>query len=313
MTMFRACRAYESFDLGSRYKLKVDKNDHIFSVDDWRRKMLPTLNSGENFKMIDSLELPCQTDDACVAVARSATKIDVLWEDGTFEKNIDPEDLSAQYSHPVDRNYFPAMYVLLQGSSQSSTTSNIDAVNASGDGSTKKQSKILNDAVGNPLQNRFKNFLPEHFGIVRSARNSEKYATVDWYEFNVGEFHGASDEKVVEPIKIKTEDVSFYDLKFYHDFNYICGTLISRIKTKCPSKPNVGYVRRKNPDGTVLVVWYDGQEETTYPWTLKQLNSRMYYSEYSTSDVDNDHCYSPTEHEYEDLEDFRYYDYASLR
>jgi len=79
-----------------------------------------------------------------------------------------------------------------------------------------------------------------------------------------------------------------------------------------PGVPNLGYVLRKNPDASVHVVWYDGKEETTQPWKLRQLIPNYVSESAASEDGDEQHYYSPTDHECDDLEDFRYYDYAAL-
>ncbi len=116
---------------------------------------------------------------------------------------------------PVDlngRDYFPGMFVLLR----------------------KREDK-------------------DRFGLILKASNAQKYADVQWFALKQDLEQQEKDLGMGKPVlsepvlKLKPvletlgrEEISFYDIRSHPEYNYIGGSLVSRLEAQDCTIPNIG-------------------------------------------------------------------------
>uniref|UniRef100_A0A914WH57 UBC core domain-containing protein n=1 Tax=Plectus sambesii TaxID=2011161 RepID=A0A914WH57_9BILA len=289
--LFRVPLSYlQHKGMGSRSRHEMAENDRLIAIDRWRQQLKTPKTEGASAPFTNgAADSPAVRvgDEVYLYQLTSSTRIDVLWEDGSMEYDVDGDELTFSQCSDASRDYFPAMYVQLEPRA-------ID-----GD-SARDASK-------------------DKFGLIKSCSNAEKFAKIQWFR------SAPPDAADRQPEVLETVDMSFYDLRSHPDFNYLTGTLVARLNPSlAPSldKPNVGYVVQKRYDGKVLVRWFgEDKDNVENPWELYKLrvdgrygDADSIYSDMSGAEgaPHQDGYYSPTEHEWDDLEDLRYFDYSKM-
>ncbi|XP_037293692.1 (E3-independent) E2 ubiquitin-conjugating enzyme isoform X3 [Manduca sexta] len=192
---------------------------------------------------------PRRSDRVVVETLHTASRANVVWQDGTIEMGI-PSTQLYPIHHLDGQECFPGDFVV-------SGAANVE----------ENQQPPEEQLAYEMLKHR-------EYGVVQRVDHHGRTAIVHWYRT-----YTSTDDPV--PQMLHESEVSVYDLKDHPDFQYRPGTVVIRVAnfTGEDEKCTAGQVIDNYPTGRVKVWWVDGHTSMCWPQDLYKVQVGEYDSE----------------------------------
>jgi hypothetical protein len=198
----------------------------------------------EKQKKVEQRERRKQSDIYnCGIVSRTHTRLDVLWQDASWEEGIESVSL-IPVKDLLDSDFWPDDFVqevgesmqmqILENATEGDVV-NVDEVSGKATSLSKMMANIMLDGASVDESVRavqLSRRRGHRLGIIRKVDAAARTCVVRWLAEEVGEQEAKRDEGETsgkDKGKEKEEEVSFYSIMLHPDFKYRVGDIVLRL------------------------------------------------------------------------------------